>query len=87
MYIHHYIVYNTLRDKDIVKIKSEYKEACIYRDSEKINEQTKFYKHQVAYVGHIETKEEENAGQNTPADNSGSQRPTNNKIKTYITWI
>lgn len=87
MYIHTYLLYDSLRNKDIVKIKSEHSAPCTQRDAEEIYQKTIFLTHEIAFVGIVKTEEEEIAGQSTAADNSGNQRPADNSIKTYITWI
>lgn len=86
MYIHFYIVYDALRNKDIVQVRTNHSAPCKQRDAEQIYQKTIFSQHEVAFVGHVKTEKEETAGESTPADVSGSQRPQNNDIKTYITW-
>ena len=86
MYNHYYLVYDPLRNKEIVKIKSKHSAPCTSRDAEQIYQKTNFLTHEVAFVGIVKTEEHEEAGAQTPADVSGSQRPQNNNIKTFIKW-
>ena len=87
MHIHFYIVYDSLRNKEVVKIKSEHSAPCTQRDAEQIYQKTKFFKYQVAFVGVVKTEKEEEAGESSASCPTGHQRPQNDKIKTFITWI
>ena len=75
MFYHYYLVYNQSRNKDIIKIKSEHSTPCTSRDAEQINQKTIFSPIEVAFIGIVKTEEEELAGPNTPAGETGQQRP------------
>lgn len=84
MYIHKYVVYDSLRNKEIVAIKTRCAFPCTSRDAEKIYQKTKFFKYQIAFVGFVKSEKEEQAGESSAAGVTGHQRPQNNDIKTYI---
>lgn len=86
MYIHTYIIYDSLRNKDFVKIKSEHLTPCPERDAEQIQNKTIFKPYQVAFVGAVKTEKEQEAGESSAADVTGHQRPIDNTIRYYITW-
>lgn len=86
MYIHKYIVYDALRNKEIIAVKTSCSAPCTQRDAEKIYQKTKFFKYQVAFVGFVKTEKEEQPGESSAAGVTGNQRPQNNDIKTYISW-